>query len=118
MAEQITAYIRKGCKTCARALDYLRERNVEFETVELFEADLTVEGLRELFAKIRKSPGELLRPRDRMYRELDLRNSLRSDEEILELMAEHPGLIKRPILVCGGRGVVAVKPEQADELLT
>lgn len=117
MAHRITAYVRNGCKTCGRALDYLRDRGVDFETVEMFEARLSKEELRELFEKVGRSPNELVRARDRMYRELDLKNTPRSDEELLDLMVQHPGLIQRPVLLRGRTAVVGVKPEEADRLL-
>ncbi len=71
MARRITAYVRKGCKTSERALDYLRQRGADFEIVELFQARLGKEELRELFERVGKSPNELVRRRDRTYRELD-----------------------------------------------
>jgi arsenate reductase len=118
MPERVKAYIRKGCLTCKRALEYMESRGIEFETSDLFEEPLTKEGLRELVRLLGLKPSDLLRTRDRMYRELDLRNRELSEDELLGLMVRYPGLIKRPILIRGERAVVALKPEEVERILS
>ena len=46
---------------------------------------------------------EFLNPRNELYRERDMKQHPPAREEALRLMAEHPNLIKRPILVDGER---------------
>ena len=46
-----------------------------------------------------KKPSELLRKRDKMYKELNLEDTKKSDSVILKLMVKHPGLIQRPIVI-------------------
>jgi arsenate reductase len=40
-----------------------------------------------------------------------------SEDELLRLMAEHPDLIQRPIVVRGERAVLARPPQAVEELL-
>jgi arsenate reductase len=40
-----------------------------------------------------------------------------SDEELIALMAKHPDLIQRPIVVRGDRAVLARPPENIEKLL-
>jgi arsenate reductase len=114
--EPITAYIHKGCKTCKRATDYMEAQGIAFEPVELFDATPTEEELRSLLRRLSLTAREFLRPRDRMYKELGLKNREIPDEELIRLMAENPGLIKRPILVRGQEAVLGIKPESVGEL--
>ncbi len=116
MGESITAYIHKGCKTCKRATDYMDAQGIEFESVELFDANPTAEELRSLLRRLSLTARQLLRPRDRMYRELGLKNREIPDKELIQLMAENPGLIKRPILVHGDRAVLGIQPERVHEI--
>ena len=46
-----------------------------------------------------KKPVELLRKRDKMYKELDLENKKKTDTQIIKLMVKYPGLILRPIII-------------------
>jgi arsenate reductase len=45
------------------------------------------------------NPIEMLRKRDKMYKELKLDSTKRSKSEIIKLMVKYPGLIKRPIVI-------------------
>jgi arsenate reductase-like glutaredoxin family protein len=42
-----------------------------------------------------------LNSRNEMYREMNMKESPRSRQEAIRLMAKHPNLIRRPILVKG-----------------
>lgn len=117
MTSRLVAYVRKGCKTCARALAVLEERDVPFERVELFEDPPSQEELRHLVEKLGLRPRDLLRPRDRTYRELNLTERQMSDDDLLRLMAEHPDLLKRPILVRGNRAVLGIRREDLEAFL-
>ena len=62
-------------------------------------------------------PREILRTRDAAYEELGLESGTHSDAQLLELMAKHPGLIQRPIVVRGKKAVVARPIERIESLL-
>jgi len=85
---------------------------VAFETVDLFKRRLTAKELGEIVRKLGVSPREILRTRDPAYDQNDLGSGKHSDARILELMAQNPGLIQRPIVVRGDRAVVA-RPAEA-----
>ena len=53
-----------------------------------------------------KKPSELLRKRDKMYKELDLENDKKTDNQIIKLMIKHPGLLLRPIIVTKDKAFV------------
>ena len=67
--------------------------------------------LRAVFAKLEMAPGDLLRRRDRAYRELGLTGD-ETDDRLIQLMAEHPTLLERPIGVLGDRAVVGRPPDR------
>ena len=54
----------------------------------------------------RKKPSELLRKRDKMYKELDLENNKNTDTQIIKLMIRYPGLILRPIIISKNKAYV------------
>ena len=63
------------------------------------------------------APRDLLRTSEPIYRELDLRGRTLSDDEIIELMVEHPDLIQRPIVERGKRAVLGRPVENVRALL-
>ena len=55
--------------------------------------------LKKIIKMTGKKPSELLRKRDKRYKELDLENSKKIDAQIIKLMVKYPGLILRPIVI-------------------
>jgi len=116
MAE-LTVYIKPTCTTCRNALELLEKRKARFETVDLFRTPLTAEQLGAICRKLGVGPREILRAKDPAYQELGLGSSRHSDAQLLELLAAHPGLIQRPIVVKGRRAVVGRPIDAIAELL-
>lgn len=53
-----------------------------------------------------------LNAKNEVYRELNMKLQPPGREEALRLMAAHPNLIRRPLLVVGGRVLFGFKPEE------
>jgi arsenate reductase (glutaredoxin) len=93
----------------------LTEKNVEFETVNYIEKPLSAAGLKQLLQQAGLKPHEILRTKEDAYRELVAGRNL-SDEKLLELLARHPELIQRPIVVRGKKAVLAREIEKLGDL--
>ncbi|MCA9704862.1 MAG: arsenate reductase (glutaredoxin) [Myxococcales bacterium] len=92
----------------------LEDHGVTFTYREYRKEPLDREELRQLLAKLGVGPRQVLRSRD--AKQLGLSGD-ESDERLLELMAEHPTLLQRPIGVVGPRAVVGRPPEALLRLL-
>lgn len=73
--------------------------------------------MEELCRALGVTPREILRTKDPAYAELGLDQGTPSDAKLFELMAKHPGLIQRPIVVRGKKAVVARPIEKLETLL-
>jgi len=70
-----------------------------------------------LIRKLGISPRDLLRKGEQVYRDLKLKERDLSDDELINIMAENPDLIQRPIVVRGDKAVLGRPPENVQELL-
>jgi arsenate reductase len=95
----------------------LRESGVDYAKVNYMIEPVGEAKLRELIAKMKISPRELLRKKESAYRELDLANRDLSDDEVIKLLAERPELLQRPIVERGARAVLARPAERLKEFL-
>ena len=95
----------------------LRESGVAFEKVNYYTAPLTEQKLRELLKKMKRTPRELLRTSEAVYRELNLGKRELTNDELIAVMIEHPDLIQRPIVERGARAVLGRPVENVKELL-
>jgi len=77
----------------------LRETNAAFEEVDL-NCGLTAAELDHLIGK--RDYRLFLNTRNELFRERGMKENPPPRAEALRLMAQHPSLIKRPILVKGG----------------
>src|SRR5262245_42420485 len=98
-------------------LGRLKEHGVQFEAINYYEQPLTATQLRGLISKLGISPRELVRKDEPIARELGINKRDLSDDELIELMVEHPDLIQRPIVVRGDKAVLGRPPENVDDLL-
>lgn len=73
--------------------------------------------MRELIAKMRLAPRDLLRTKEAVYRELNPGRRELSDEEIVALLVAHPELLQRPIVERGERAVLGRPVENIRTLL-
>jgi Spx/MgsR family transcriptional regulator len=102
----VEAYLYSNCSSCKNADAYLRDEGIETTRRDLFKERLSVLEIRALFARVNLAPSEVLSKRSRPYAELGLAEKQLSDDEIIELMAQYPALIRRPIIVKDGQAVL------------
>jgi len=80
--------------------------NADIEKRDFFKEPFTEIELKKIIKMSGKKPYELLRKRDKMYKELDLENAKKTDAQIIKLMVKHPGLIIRPIIITKNKAFV------------
>jgi arsenate reductase (glutaredoxin) len=116
MAE-LTVYEKRTCTTCKNLAVLLDERGIDFERVDYHVEPLSEAEIRELVRKTGRPARELFRAREPVYRELGLDERQVEDDEAIALMAEHPALMQRPVVVRGERAVLGRPVERVLELL-
>ena len=118
MTKKLTVYQKPTCSKCRSTLKLLRDRGVEFEAVDYYQKPLSAGDLRGLLKKLKLTAIDILRKDEPIARELGIGQRQFSEEELLSLMAKHPDLIQRPIVVCGHDAVMGRPPENVGKLLS
>lgn len=93
----------------------MTEQGVEYESVNYLEHPLSVEELKQLLQRAGLTPHDVLRTKEPSYRELVAAKNL-DNEELLKIMAAHPDLLQRPIVVSGNKAVLARPVENLAKL--
>jgi arsenate reductase len=114
--EKIVVWHNPRCSKSRNAIKYLDEKGVEYEVRRYLDEPPTVEEIREVLKKLGMKPRELMRTKEKLYRELSLKE-VEDEEKLIEAMAEHPKLIERPIVIKGEKAVVARPETRIDEIL-
>ncbi len=114
----LTIYEKRTCSTCRKVTELLTERGAAFERIDYHVEGIDEATIRSLLGKAGIGPREALRLREPLVAELGLLDGDGvGDDELFALMAEHPQLLQRPIVVRGDRAVLARPVERVLELL-
>lgn len=92
------------CTTCRKARSYLERRGYKLYFRDLTKNRLSPEELEKLIG--RHDYKDFLNTRNEVYREKNLKDHPPSREQAIRMMADEPNLIRRPVIVAGGRVVV------------
>ena len=72
---------------------------IDVEARDFFKDPFTESELKKIIKMTGKKPQEMLRKRDKMYKELKLDSIKKTDIQLIKLMVKYPGLILRPIVI-------------------
>ena len=114
---ELTVYEKPTCTTCRNLVTLLEDRGIAFDRIDYHVDPLPRERIAELARKTGEPASALFRKREPVYAELGLADRDVGDAEAIDLMAEHPALMQRPVVERGERAVLARPVERALELL-
>ncbi len=92
-------YHKSTCITCKKAITEIEKIKIDVEKRDFFKDPFSEQELTKIIKFSGKKPKEVLRKRDKKYKELDLENNKKTDIQIIKLMVKYPGLILRPITI-------------------
>jgi arsenate reductase len=70
-----------------------------------------------ILGQLDMAPRDLMRHREKIFKELKLDDESLTRDQLIAAMVEHPKLIERPIAVSGNRAVMGRPTERVLELL-
>ena len=114
--DSIQVYHNPRCSKSRMAINYLKAKSIEFETVLYLEKKLTINDLESILRKLNLSATDLLRKGEEVYK-VEIKGKNLSDAEIIQLMIKHPNLIERPIIIKGNKAVIGRPTELIDRIL-
>lgn len=96
----------------------LKNSGIEVEIIDYLKTPPTVAELDAICQGLQLEPLALIRTGDKLFKELGLaKNDRRSRNEWLQLMADNPGLLERPIVVYQGKYALGRPPEKVKSIL-
>jgi arsenate reductase len=110
-------YHNPGCSKSRGALEILRQRGVDLEVIEYLAQPPDRFTLERFLELLPTPPADLVR-KDKRFKELGLNDAdYTSRGQVVALLLEHPELMERPVILHGGRAVIARPSEKVLEIL-
>jgi len=100
---------KPNCTTCRKARAYMHRRGFLFDFRDLAKDKLSAAELEKLIG--RRDHTEFLNTRNELYRRGDMKEEPPTRKAAIRLMAKEPNLIRRPVIVRGGRVVLGFDKE-------
>ena len=112
----IRIYHNPRCRKSRAGLEYLQDKTGDFETIDYIRNGISREEIKEILAKMNTPPSNLVRTQEDYYKK-ELKGKDIPDEDWIDILAENPRLIQRPIIVTEHKAVLGQPPENIDNLL-
>lgn len=113
---QITIWHNPRCSKSRAGMALLEDMGVEAVVYKYLDTPPSKEELSTLLSQLGITPRELMRTKEDIYKELNLKDE-ESDAKLIEAMVENPKLIERPVVVYGDKAVIGRPMENVQELL-
>jgi len=112
MSDEVTILHNNRCSTSRAAMERLDEAHVSADVVDYLRHPLDAVALADLLDKLEDAPTDLVR-RDAHFRELGLvEGDVQTRDQVIAVLAEHPRLMQRPVVVRGDRAIIGRPKER------
>jgi arsenate reductase (glutaredoxin) len=95
---------KPSCTTCRKAKKFLEKRGFQLYFRDLNKDRLSSSELEKLIGK--RDYTDFLNTRNETFRRKKMKDNPPSRREAIRMMSKEPNLIRRPVIVAGGRVVV------------
>ncbi len=113
----ITIFHNPRCSKSRQTLGLIEEKGLTPTIVEYLKDAPTKATLKTLLKELGLKPRDLMRKKEAAYKDLNLADEGKSDDELIEAMIQNPILIERPIVMTPKGARLGRPPESVLEIL-
>jgi len=104
------------CSKSRQGLAILNDAKADFEIVEYLKTPPSEKEIKDILAKLKMEPIDLVRKNEAIWKE-NYKGKELSNEDIIKAMAKNPKLIERPIVIKDDKAVLGRPPENISSIL-
>lgn len=113
----ITLYTSPSCASCRKARAWLEEYDIEFREKNIFKESLTISELKSILRLTENGTEEIISFRSQAFHQTSIPLEDMTLKNLLDLIQNQPGLIRRPILIDDKRLQVGFNEEDIRRFL-
>jgi regulatory protein spx len=110
-------YTSNSCTSCRKAKNILKQNNISFEEKNINNTHLTKEEIRRILSFTTNGTEDILSKRSNVVKELDLDIDLMTIQELIKLIIERPGLLRRPLLLSNDKLIIGYNSDEYNSLI-
>lgn len=112
-----TIYHNPRCSKSRASLEMIQAKGITPTIIKYLETPPDKQQLTELLGKLGLQAEQIVRKGEALFKELGLGDKTLSNEEWIDVLAEHPQLIERPIVVNGNKAAIGRPIEKVIDIL-
>lgn len=109
-------YHNPRCSKSRETLTLLQDRGIDVDVIEYLRTPLDATALNALLAKLRLTPREIVRSGEDAFKQSGIDLATADEAALVELIAEQPKIMQRPIVETDSDARIGRPPEQVLDL--
>ena len=94
----VTLFTSPSCTSCRKAKAWLKQNGLRFEERNIMSDPLTTDEIKEILSLTETGTDEIISTRSKVYEKLDIDFDELSLSELVDIIEEHPSLLRRPLI--------------------
>lgn len=95
----VILYTSPSCTSCRKARAWLEEHEIPYTERNIFSEPLTVEEIKAILRMTEDGTDEIISTRSKTFQKLNVDLDTLALPELIELIKNNPGLLRRPIII-------------------
>nr|MDH3155018.1 transcriptional regulator SpxA [Bacillus licheniformis] len=95
----VTLYTSPSRTSCRKARAWLEEHDIPFTERNIFSEPLSIDEIKEILRMTEDGTDEIISTRSKVFQKLNVNLETMPLQELYQLINEHPGLLRRPIII-------------------
>jgi len=113
----VKIYHNPRCSKSRQTLALLEDRGLELEIIDYLKTPPSADELKSIVKKLGLSARDITRKGEDAYKDNDLGDKTKSDDDIIAAMVTSPKLMERPIVVTDEKAAIGRPPESVLDIL-
>ncbi|MCP8615582.1 transcriptional regulator SpxA [Salirhabdus salicampi] len=95
----VTLFTSPSCTSCRKARAWLEDHDITFNERNIFSEPLTADEIKEILRMTEDGTDEIISTRSKVFQKLNVNLEQMPLKDLIQLIQENPGLLRRPIIV-------------------
>ncbi|MFE7063487.1 transcriptional regulator SpxA [Sutcliffiella sp. NPDC057660] len=95
----VTLYTSPSCTSCRKAKNWLEEHSIPYTERNIFSESLSIDEIKEILRMTEDGTDEIISTRSKIFQKLNINVEAMPLQELYSVIKEHPGLLRRPIII-------------------
>ncbi|KZZ83712.1 MULTISPECIES: transcriptional regulator SpxA [Bacillaceae] len=95
----VTLYTSPSCTSCRKAKAWLEEHEIPYTERNILSDTMSINEIKEILRMTEDGTDEIISTRSKIFQKLNVNLESMPLQDLYQLIQNHPGLLRRPIMI-------------------